>query len=161
MVDSQPKLEFSILRVEESYRIRLTQPLIRRVAWITGAEPVSGWLLMGDPGRCRLLSASEVGSDPHLQSLKMRIIAEANTRSTNLLDFHDEFSVALAVRLLEVQITPPEPGWRLTLPRPIAAIMQVRPKESDVAGVFFQEHIEIWTVETLRSSVARPLTEIL
>jgi hypothetical protein len=161
MVENQPKLEFAILRVEESYRIRLTQPLLRRVAWITGVEPVSAWLLVGSPGRCRLLSSSEVGSDPLLQSLKMRITAEAGTRNANPLDFHDEVSVALAVRLLEVQITPPEPGWRLTLPRPIAAIMQVRPKESDVAGVFFQEHIEIWTVEMLRSSVARPLTEIL
>jgi hypothetical protein len=161
MVDSHPKLEFAILRVEESYRIRLTQPLLRRVAWITGGEPVSGWLLVGSPGRCRLLSASEVGSDPHLQSLKMRITAEANTRSASPLDFHDEVSVALAARLLEVQITPPEPGWRLTIPRPIAAIMQIRPKESEVAGVFVQEHIELWTIETLRSSVARALTEIL
>jgi len=161
MVDGQPKLEFAILRVEESYRIRLAQPLVRRVAWIAGNEPVSAWLLLGSPGRCRLLSASEVGGDPHLQSLKTRIAAEANTRSTNPLDFHDEVSVALAARLMEVQITPPEPGWRLTLPRPIAAIMQVRPKESDVAGVFVQEHIEVWTMETLRSSVARSLTDIL
>lgn len=161
MVENQPKLEFAILRVEESYRIRLPQPLSRRVAWITGSEPVPGWLLVGSPGRCRLLAASEVGNDPNLQSLRTRIATEASTRGTNRLEFHDEVSVALAARLLEVQITPPEPGWRLTLPRPIAAIMQVRPKESDVAAVFVQEHIEIWTIETLRSSVSRSLTEIL
>jgi hypothetical protein len=47
------------------------------------------------------------------------------------------------------------------LPRSIATIMQIRPGESDIAAVFLQGHIELWTIETLRSSVTTPLTQII
>jgi len=153
--------ESSILSVDKSYRIKIPESLVRRVGWITGDKPHAGWLLMGGPGRCRLLSAGEVDNHPDLQSLRARIEAELNTPSTNAFEFHDEASVGLALRLVPVQITPPEPGWRLTPPRPIAAIMQIRPGESDVAALFFQGHIEIWTIETLRSSVSTALTQII
>ncbi len=160
MVD-QSNLEPSILRVEESYRIRLPQPLVRRVGWIAGNQAIGGWLLVDGPGRCRLFSASEADSDPNLQLLSARVSAEVNATRDNALEFHNEVSLALAFRLLPVQITPPEPGWRLTLPRLIAAIMQVRPGESEVAALFFQGHIELWTIETLRTAVVPRLTEIL
>jgi hypothetical protein len=156
-----PSLECSILRVEASFRIRLPQPLLRRVGWITGEQPVSAWLLLGSPGRCRLLSEAELEADHDLQTLRERITAEANDSSATLIEFRDEASTALAIRLLPVQITPPKPGWRITLPKEMAAIMQIRPGESDVAALFTQNHIEIWTVEALRSAVAQPLTEIL
>jgi hypothetical protein len=157
----QSDSEFSILKVEESYRIRLPQPLLRHLGWVTGDKPVSGWLLLANPGRCRLLSASEVEEDPGLKSLLARIAVESSVALTSALEFHDEVSVALATRLMPVQITPPDPGWRLTLPRPIAAIMRVRPKESELAARFIQSHIELWTIEMLRSAVAHPFLEVL
>jgi len=147
--------------VDKHYRIVLPQTLLQQVGWITGKQPHDGWLLIGSPGRCRLLSATEVDSDANFQSLRARIAAELNAPSTNALEFHDEVSVALALRLVSVQITPPGPGWRLTLPKPIATIMQIRPGESDVAALVLQDHIELWTIETLRSSVATPLTQII
>jgi hypothetical protein len=159
MVERQ--LDCGIIRVEESYRIRLPQSLLRKAGWITGERPLTGWLLVGSPGRCRLLSAAEVENDPSLVSLRARIAAELNAPGTNALEFHDAVLVALTLRLLPVQITPPDPGWRLTIPRPIAAGMQVRPGESDIAAIFFQGHIEFWTIETLRAAETLPLTQIL
>jgi hypothetical protein len=159
--DSLPSLECSILRVEASFRIRLPQSLSRRVGWITGDRPVSAWLLLGSPERCRLLSETEVEADHNLKSLLERINAEVNTSGATLIDFHDEASIALALRLLPVQITPPRPGWRLTLPREIAAIMGLRPGESDLAALFTQSHVEFWTIKGLRSAVGPSLTEIL
>jgi hypothetical protein len=131
------------------------------VGWITGDRPVSAWLLLGSPGRCRLLSESEVDADHDLLSLRERITAEISASIATLIEFHDEVSTALALRLLPVQMTPPKPGWRITLPREIAAIMRVRPGESDLAALFTQNHIELWTIEVLRSAVSPPLTEIL
>jgi hypothetical protein len=159
--NSQPNLECNILRVEASYRIRLPQPLLRRLGWITGNRRVSAWLLLGGPERCRLLSETEVDADHSLQSLRERIAAEANISGENLIEFRDEASTALAVRLLAIEITPPGPGWRLTLPREIAAIMDIRPGETDLAALFTQNHIELWTIKALRTAVALPLTEIL
>lgn len=155
------ELETLILSVDESYRITLPQSFCKRISWIAGDQPHNGWLLLGSPGRCRLLSAAEVDVDPNFQSLRARIATELNAPSPNSLEFQDEASAALALRLISVEITPRKPGWRLTLPRPIAAIMHIRPRESDIAALFLQGHIEIWTIETLRSSVTTPLIQII
>ena len=157
----RPSLECSILAVGKDLRVKLPQSMLQRTDWIAGEEPVNGWLLVGGPGRCRLLSAAEVDHDPSYQALRARIAAELAAPNANALEFHDEVSVALALRLVPVRIAPPKPGWRLTLPGPIAAIMQIRPGESDIAALFLQGHIELWTIETLRSAMAVPLTEII
>jgi hypothetical protein len=159
---TQTSSEVNILTVEASYRIRLPQPLCKRLGWIVGDQPIGAWLLLGSPGRCRLVSAAEVDSDPALESLKARIAEELDARNANALEFQPEVSVALIVRLVEVQLMRHEAsGWRLTLPRPIAAIMRLRPSDSSLAAFFLQGHIEFWTMETLRSSVSTPLTEII
>jgi len=155
------ELEALILSVDESYRITLPQSFCRRISWITGDQPHNGWLLIGSPGRCRLLSSAEVDIDPNFQSLRARITTELTASNHNSLEFQDEASAALALRLVPVEVTPRKPGWRLTLPRVIAAIMHIRPRESEIAALFLQEHIEFWTIETLRSSVATPLTQML
>lgn len=153
--------EASILAVEASYRIRLPQPLCRRVGWIAGEQPLVAWLLLADSGRCRLLSSTEVASDLDLRSLKARIADELSARTTGILEFQSEASVALTLRLAEIQVIRHETsGWRLTLPRAMAAIMQVRPNQSEVAAIFVQDHIEFWTIEKLRSAVNAPLIEI-
>lgn len=160
--DNEAKSEANIIAVEKSYRIRFPQPLCKRVGWIVGDQPLAAWLLVGSPGRCRLLSAAEVSRDPDLQSLKAGIAEVLNAPSAGALEFQTEVSAGLTVRLAQVQLTRHETsGWRLTLPRPVAVIMQLRPAESSLAAFFLQDHIELWTMETLRSSVSTPLTEII
>jgi hypothetical protein len=83
------------------------------------------------------------------------------TGGSSILEFHDDTSLALAFRLVQVRIAPPEPGWRLTLPRAIAAIMQIQPGESELALWLPRGHIELWTIQTLRSAVTTPITEII
>jgi hypothetical protein len=101
-----------------------------------------------------------VDNDTDLKSLRAQIAAELNIPTSTALDFRNEASATLPLRLLAVQITPPDPGWRLTLPRPVATIMGVRPGESELAGLLIQNHIEIWTIETLRSAMNIPLHQI-
>ena len=141
-------------------RITLPQPFAKRVGWI-GDQSHIGWMLLGTPGRCRLLSAAEVENDPTLQSLSDRIAAELDVPSVDLLEFQDATSVALALRLASVEIRRRGRGWRLKLPIPIAAIMQIRPGESDIAALYLQDHIEFWTIETLRSAAGKPLTQLI
>lgn len=150
-----------IAKVDKSYRIVLPVALSQQAAWIVGDVPLFGWLLMGNPGRCRLLSPAEVENDTAIQSLRARIDAELSTVGSSMLEFHDEPSLALALRLVQVRIAPPDPGRRLTLPKAIVAIMQIRPGESEVALWFLHGHIELWTIETLRSAVTTPLAEII
>lgn len=150
-----------IAKVDRSYRIVIPTALSQQVGWITGDDTISGWLVVGTPGRCRLLSSAEVENDATARSLRARIEAEMGTGGSSILEFHDDTSLALAFRLVQVRIAPPEPGWRLTLPRAIAAIMQIQPGESELALWLPRGHIELWTIQTLRSAVTTPITEII
>lgn len=93
--------------------------------------------------------------------LRDKITAELNAPSIGLFEFQNEVLAALPLRLTMVEIMPRGTGWRLTLPKSVAAIMQIRAKESDIAVLLLHGHIELWTIETLRSSVTTPLSEII
>lgn len=149
------------MKVGRDYRIVLPQSLLRRAGWISGGEPLKAWLLVGGPGRCRLMSSAEFEKDPGCLSLQAAVEAEADHPAESGIEFRDETLVALGMRLFPIEIAPPGPGWRLTLPRTLAAIMQISPQVSSVALLFADEQMEIWTLETLRASVAPPLAEII
>jgi len=146
--------------MDKSYRVVLPVALLQQVSWISGEDPILAWLLVGNSGRCKLLSAAEVESDGSARSLRARIRDELHTRSESILEFHDEESLALSLRLVQVRIAPPEPGRRITLPKLLVSLMQLRPGESEVALWFVHEHVELWTIEALRSAIARPLMAI-
>lgn len=154
-------LEPSIISVDESYRITIPKTFCNQVGWITQGEPHEAWLLVGGPGRCRLHSAAEVENEPSFRSLRERIAEELNIPNGSALEFQDPVSAALYLRLFAVQIMPRGPGWRLAVPRPIAAIMNISPKESDIAALLLQGHIELWTIEALRSALTAPLEQII
>jgi hypothetical protein len=153
-------VECLILAVDGSYRITLPQPFARRVGWITGDQAVEAWVLVGSPGRSRLLSSAEAVGDPDVQALQEKI-AEVSFPDQNLLEFQDETLAVLPLRLLQVQIRRRGQGWRLALPTPIAAIMQIHPAKRGIAALFLEGHIEFWAIETLRAAGSTALTEII
>ncbi|MGA7505993.1 MAG: hypothetical protein WA252_18105 [Candidatus Sulfotelmatobacter sp.] len=153
--------EASIIRVESSYRLRLPQALCKRLNWLVDG-PARAWLLVGTPGRCRMLPSAEVDASPELRALAARIAEQASDRSSSIVEFHDEASVGLTQRLVEIQMTKhTTSGWRFTLPRVVAAIMQLRPEASELAVLLVQGRVELWTLETLRAAVSQPLPDIL
>jgi hypothetical protein len=159
--EAKANSELYVLAVDESYRITLPKLLCDRVPWIGGDQPIGMWLLVGGPGRCRLLSMAEAENQPALRSLAERIAAELNSPGENPIEFHDDASTALPFRLAQVEAMPRGLGWRLAFPRAVAAIMGIRAKGSEIAAMLRQEHIELWALETLRSATLPPLTEIL
>jgi hypothetical protein len=154
-------MECTVIKIDKDNRIFLPHSLLKHAEWITGDKPLKAWLLVAAAGRCRLLSSPEFEGDASCRSLQASIDAESGQSAGSLVEFRDEASVVLGLRLLPIEITPPGPGWRLTLPRALAAIMQIEPKKSSVALFYSQAHIEIWTLDTLRASMAVPLTELI
>ena len=81
------------------------------------------------------------------------------------LEFLNAASVVLRLRLLQIQLNRHETaGWRLTLPRPIAAIMQLRPSKSSLIGLIVQDHFELWTNScevTARSDILFAMLKLL
>ena len=160
-VETNPDIEYYIVRVDTSYRVRLPVTLLKQGGWATNTQPIEACLLVGAPGRCRLLPAPELKNDPALQKLQARATAELTSRNANSLVFGDDSSVALALRLQLVKLFPFETAWRFTLPRSLAAVMQIMPGKSDIAALFLQGHIELWTIATLASAMSTPLTELI
>jgi hypothetical protein len=150
-------MECSIVKIDQSYRFVLPQALSRSIGWLRGDDAVSALLLLGGPGRCRLLSEAEAESDASCRFL--RSIPDAG-ELRSLADFDEAATETLGLRLHSVEISPPGPGWRLTIPRALAAIMQIEPKES-IALLTLHKRIEIWTIGELRAAVASPLSDII
>ena len=111
-------MECTIVKVQKDYRIFLPEPYLAGTGWTLGDEPLKGWLLVAGPGRCRLLSSAEFDGDPACKSLLSAIDAEIDRPADNAVELRDAESVALGLRLIPIEISPPGPGWRLTLPKP-------------------------------------------
>ena len=78
-----------------------------------------------------------------------------------MLGIHDEVSLAMHSRLVELRIAAPEPAQSID-----AAEGDCRNNADPARGerscaVVLHGHIELWTIETLRSAVTTPLTEII
>jgi hypothetical protein len=152
--------ESFLMKVDESYRITLPQPLAKRIGWITGEKAHSGWLLVIHSGRCQLLSAAEVDEDPDLRFLLDIGTAETAAPTARSVESQSEASIASAFRLLPVEIRPRGRAWRMLLPPLIAAIMQVSPGRSEIIAFFVQGRTELWTIETVKAAMSTPLDEI-
>ena len=150
-----------LMNVDRAGRLVIPRALCDLVGWISGSEQLGGWLLMSSPGRYRLLSAAETEGDPDLARMGARIAGKAAKTEGTMLDFEDDASAVLGFRLMAIQLSPPPPGWRLTLPGAIAKLMHVRSAESEVALLVSDGHIEIWSLENLRSALSAPPSEIV
>lgn len=128
---------------------------------MTGVYALDGWLLVGSADRCRILSNIELDSDPELQKLQANITNEINTSSDSVLDFRAARLAALSLRLVPIEIKRYGPRWRFVIPQIVAVAMKIHPTESDVAALFLDGHIELWTIEMLRVAFDHPLSQLL
>lgn len=128
---------------------------------MTGVQTLEGWLLIGSADRCRILSTDEFSSDFELQKLQASITEEINTSSDSVFDFRAASLVALPLRLVPIELKPYGPRWRFVIPQIVAVAMKIHATESDVAALFLDEHIELWTIEMLRTAFDRPLSQLL
>jgi len=150
-----------VLRVDESYRIILPPPITARVPWMTGVQALDGWLLIGSADRCRILSSGELSSDPELQKLQLAMTDEINASNDSVLEFREASLVAVPLRLVPLDIKPYGSRWRLVIPQIVAVAMKIRPKESDIAALFIDDHIELWTIDVLRFAFNFSLSQLL
>jgi hypothetical protein len=152
-------VEPALMSVDRAGRIVIPRAFCEIVGWIAGSSPVKAWLLMGSPGRYRLLSAQEAEGEPDLALIRERIAGRLHSTNGTPLDVEDDASATLSLRFFAVQLSPQGPGWRLTLPNVIVKIMEIR-LTGEVAVLMSNGHIEIWAVGTLKSALSAPLNQI-
>lgn len=128
---------------------------------MTGGAALDAWLLIGSADRCRILSSSELESDPELQRLQSNVTDEINASSDSVLAFREAGIAALPLRLVPIEINRYGSRWRLVIPQIVAVPMRIHPAESDVAALFLDGHIELWTIEILRTAFNHSLSQLL
>jgi len=153
-------MEYTLAKIEKDYRIHIPKILLSGVGWVPENNK-GACVLVGDSGRCRLLSGGEVQHDPDCCRIREEIGAVLEEPLSSVLNFREESVTALPLRLLPVDIFPHGVGYRMTLPKLLTGIFQVCPGKDSVAVLVNQAHIEIWNLETLRIAVSRRLEELL
>jgi hypothetical protein len=156
-----PEIEFSRCKVDSAYRINLPVSIVRAVGWITGSDAIKACLVLLSADRCRLLSASALEKHSNLQAMASRINGGLSIAESDPLEMGDEADIGLAFRLAPIEIKPPQPLRRIAFPEPIATAMQLQGGTSHVAAMIFRGHIEFWTIELVRTSVNKPIADLV
>lgn len=152
---------FQVRVDESSNRVVIPPALLERTEWITGSSPIEVWLLIESPGRCRLICAQDLEKSPALTSLRATITATEEELPNDPLDFEDSEFAVLPNRLLQTQLTPPPPAWRLSVPRILTELMHIAGENKTVVFLLSKGYLEIWSVSALTGAFGRPLKDIL
>lgn len=133
MIQASILPEIHIVKFQKDYRLAIPRPLVPKLAWLKGDQAVKAYLLLNTPGRCRVVSADEAGKHEEIRALQQRIAGEVDRRAETILDFLEDISAILPYRLLLVDVKPPDPAWRIEMPKSLAAILQIHPGISELA----------------------------
>jgi hypothetical protein len=124
---------------------------------MTGEESIGGWLLVVSSGRYRLLSEDQVQADPQLGSIHSLVTQGKTAAAMEPTEVQEVGRAALVARLLPTTITPPPPGWRVTIPKLLKVLT---PPECDLKQFVVllspEGYCEIWCTETLRRAAFLP-----
>jgi len=145
--------------VDPSGRVLLPSDLCDASGWISGEGPLQGWLLMHTYRRLRLLSAHDVEASSEV--LRLKEIGGVQEQKGGPLDFEEPGSVVLAGRILERQLARSTSGWRLTLPRNVVELWEIRPGNNSAAVLISGGYVEIWSIDALRDAYSVPLRDLI
>ena len=135
-------------------RIPIPKHLSDRLQWLSGSEPVPGWLWMISAGRYRLLSDDQVKADPQLESLhsfihQQELVPTVNPSASTTLQ-----ETCVIARLQPTQLKLNKSYWRLSFP---PALDEFVPSGCDKRSlsILLSPHgyLEIWYTEILRTSL--------
>jgi len=84
------------------------------------------------------------------------MLEEPEKNRSNPTEFEDSAIAILRMRLVPTRLSPPPPGWRLTLPTAVAYLLRSMRGDNAVAIMITQGYIEIRSVDDLRSESDLP-----
>jgi hypothetical protein len=139
---------------------RITMPKLYSDAerWIQGTESLQAWLLLVSQGRLRLLSDDQVQRDPLLEPVRLLVLEGRPAALTEVTFTEEPKRAALVARLLPTVVSPPGPGWRISIPK---AFDIFAPSDSDAKAfsilMSLEGYLEIWYTDVLRRAGILPL----
>lgn len=115
-------------------------------------------------GRHRLLSDEQVNKSERLKTIKLRSSNPPEPDPTvEPFEAESSASAAVTARLLPVTLSPPEPGWRFSIPKNALGLVGSGPDNNDrlVYLLFSDGYLEVWSVEHLADAVQAPLDKVI
>ena len=138
----------------DGHRIPLPKYLSERLSWLTGPQPVMGWLWMIAPGRYRLLSDDQVKADPYLDSLRNFICEQQLAPSGDPRAGANNEDASIIVRLQQVELKPNQAYWRLSFPAVLDEFVPAGCDKKSVSLILpLDGYLEVWYTEILRAAV--------
>jgi hypothetical protein len=136
-------------KVDASNRITLPKHFSDRITWMKSDE-VKGWLFLIGEGRYRLLSDEQCLTDPELEPIR-QLIVEGNSGSAAASAKPPKS--AIIARLMPVTISPPGPGWRISIPKALEAFLPDNCNKEKFSVLFSVDgHWEVWHTDMLRKA---------
>lgn len=145
--------------VDDHDRIGIPKHISSSIPWLSGKTRIPVHLMMLRTDRYRVITEADMDSTPTLVAMRENIADTLTNPHATALSFADDASTLSALRLLETELSPPPPEWRIRLPRIIVDLLQVRPGREEVVVVLDRQFIEIWSVERFRSAFQTTLAE--
>lgn len=109
--------------------------------------------------RYRVVTHAEVDRTPSLAAMREKMAETTASPHGTVLDFADDASTVFNLRLLETQLSPPPPEWRIRLPKIVVDLLRVRPGKEEAVIVLDRQFIEIWSVERFHAAFQTTLGE--
>jgi len=134
-----------------SNRITLPKNFSDRIPWMRGTESLQAWLWLVTLGRYRLLSDEQVQSDPQLEPVRSLILEGKSTAAAEPTHAEEPSRAAIVARLAPTAISPPGPGWRISLPKLFDMFVPPDCDQKAFTILFSLEgYWEIWYTDILR-----------
>ena len=141
----------------EGDRIILPARLVKQ-AGLAGTDPIDSLLIVLTAGRYRLLWPTTSAKGTLSSILDQWERVGARGEAVDWTEGHAQ--AAIRGRLIPCVISPPEPGWRINLPKE-ARYLATDPDASHIFILTVAGFVEIWFPATLRREVSRPISETL
>src|SRR5580658_7194057 len=149
---SRKKINAAFKTVDDN-RVGVPRSISVEFSWISGKELILVFLLMRTPGRYRVVTDSHVRADPYLVELYERNNAPGTDGERLASDFNDDVSAVFGLQLLETNLRPGPPEWRLDLPRIAVDLLNVRPPYDEVVVLVNDGFLEVWSIERFRAAL--------
>lgn len=159
MVNSGNKiLESDLTSVDlDGERIRLPAHLADK-AGLSGPVGKKAWLLVMAPGRYRLVTKTpEEDSDLSRLIQYWKELGETGSA----LDVIDSSRAAMRARVIAIVVSPPPPGWRISLPKALLALVPKTEDRSRVLVFPVAGCIEFWFPDTFKRFGSTPFSDLL
>jgi hypothetical protein len=141
-------------------RITIPKQFADRMRWDADGKAITRWLWFVSPGRYRLLSDDQVGTDPQLDTFRSLMLEEWPKPSTTATSVQPPEITAAVARLVRVEVKTNKSYWRLSLPVEFDPFI---PDDCDRKALTVlvspEGYLEVWYKDVLRNAIlSSPVT---